>query len=139
MAQEDPESRQLPFHKHAVVSASEQTPPACVLTPLLFGWRRKRNGLLSKRIAYLSFLLQEERSKHRHLNERFAGEGPYLSVSLPGFVNQPWRGLESCTMKTPVFPPLPFKAGQGRTARYARRRCSAVIAIGMLIVACSIQ
>jgi len=60
MAQEDPESRQLPFHKHAVVSESEQTPPACVLTPSLFGWRRKRNGLLHKRIAYLLFLLQEE-------------------------------------------------------------------------------
>jgi hypothetical protein len=47
MAQEDaPESRQLPFHKHGVVSESEQTPPPCVLTSSLFGWRRKSKCLL---------------------------------------------------------------------------------------------
>jgi hypothetical protein len=60
MAQEEPESQQPPFHKHGVVSESEQTSPACVLTPALFSWRRKRNGLLHQRIAYLLFLLQEE-------------------------------------------------------------------------------
>ena len=53
MAQEEPESKRLPSHKHAVVSESEQTPPARVLTPSFFSWRRKRNGLLRKRIAYL--------------------------------------------------------------------------------------
>jgi hypothetical protein len=60
MAQEEPESKQPPFHKHVVVSESEQTSPACVLTPALFSWRRKRNALLHERIAYLLFLLQEE-------------------------------------------------------------------------------
>ena len=60
MAQENLESRHLPFHKQRMVSDSEQTPPACVLTPSLFGCRRKRTCLLRKSIAYRLFLSQEE-------------------------------------------------------------------------------
>jgi len=60
VAQDEPESRQLPLHRHFVMSEPEQTPPACVPTPALFGWRRKRSCLLRKRITYLLVLLQEE-------------------------------------------------------------------------------
>jgi len=60
IALEEPKSRQFPLHRHGMVSEPEQTPPACVPTPALFGWRRKRSCLLRKRITYLLVLLQEE-------------------------------------------------------------------------------
>ena len=50
----------------------EKTSTACVLTPSLFGWRRKKSCLLRKRIAYLLFPLQEESNAVRVL-ELFTG------------------------------------------------------------------
>src|SRR5579863_1317732 len=61
MAHEESERRQSPLAQALCGERAEQTPPACVLTPLLFSWRRKSNGLLHNRIAYLRFLSQGER------------------------------------------------------------------------------
>jgi len=60
MGEDDPESRQLPPPQALRCGRSEKTSTACVLTPSLFGWRRKKSCLLRKRIAYLLFPLQEE-------------------------------------------------------------------------------